>query len=232
MQMVPEHGDSVLDIGARDGYISRLLAKRYEHVTALDLEKPSITHAQIDCVQGDITALGFADATFDLVFCAEVLEHIPPKLLATACSELARVAKQHVLVGVPYKQDIRLGRTTCFTCGGISPPWGHLNTFDELRLKGLFPGFAIAQQSFVGSTDAATNALSTWLMDLADNPSGTYDQEEPCGHCGAKLMPPPERRLWQKVATRLAFIGLRVQRPFLSPHGNWIHLLLTRQPTV
>ena len=33
--------------------------------------------------------LDFARETFDLIFCAEVLEHIPPKQLKKVCSELA-----------------------------------------------------------------------------------------------------------------------------------------------
>lgn len=229
MRLAPTNGASALDIGARDGYLSKLLAQRFDQVTALDLTKPNFEYPRVLCVQGDITALQFANASFDLVFCAEVLEHIPSKFLETACQELARVAKSHVLIGVPYKQDIRLGRTTCATCGGINPPWGHVNSFDECRLARLFPGFVITSQSLVGSSDAATNFLSSWLMDLAGNPYGTYVQEEPCVHCDHQLLPPPDRRLWQKIATKLAFIGMRLQKPFLKSHGNWIHMLLVRQ---
>lgn len=229
MRLTPAGGTSALDIGARDGYLSKLLAQRFERVTALDLTKPIFEFPRVQCVQGDITALQLADASFDLVFCAEVLEHIPPMMLETACRELARVAKTHVLIGVPYKQDIRLGRTTCANCGGINPPWGHVNSFDEQRLAKLFPGFVIASQSLVGTSDAATNDVSTWLMDLAGNPYGTYVQDEPCVHCEHTLQSPPDRQLWQKVATKLAFACLGLQKPFLKTHGNWIHVLLTRR---
>lgn len=229
MSLLPEGGNSVLDIGARDGFISRLLADHFSMVTALDLEQPSIEHERIQCVKGDITALLFADDSFTLVFCAEVLEHIPTHLLETACRELARVAKEYLLIGVPYKQDIRVGRTTCGSCGKVSPPWGHVNTFDENRLSELFPGFTVAKQSFVGETAAKTNPLSCALMDKAGNPYGTYSQEESCSHCGANLTSPPERNLLQKVLTKAAFIGMSAQRPFLTPHPNWIHLLLRKR---
>jgi cyclopropane fatty-acyl-phospholipid synthase-like methyltransferase len=229
MRLAPATGRTALDIGARDGYLSKLLAERFKSVTALDLQMPVIDHPRIACVQGDITALQFPDAGFDLVLCAEVLEHIPPPHLAKACRELARVSGKYVLIGVPYKQDTRLGRTTCVSCGGTNPPWGHVNTFDEHRLAALFPGFVATTQSFVGTSAESTNAVSSWLMNLAGNPYGTYVQEEPCIHCNAALLGPPERQLWQKMATRLAFIGMRIQKPFIKPHGNWIHLLLTRQ---
>jgi hypothetical protein len=225
MSLLPA-GDSALDIGARDGYLSRLLAERFASVTALDLQQPRIEHERIRCLQGDISALSLPDACFDLVFCAEVLEHIPPRLLATACRELTRVARHHLVIGVPYRQDIRLGRTTCGRCHQVSPPWGHVNSFDEQGLLALFPGCTLAKRSFVGQTQEHTNLLSSALMDLAGNPYGTYSQDEPCGHCGAALTPPPPRRLWQKVATKAAFVGMGLQRRFVKPHPNWIHLLL------
>jgi 2-polyprenyl-3-methyl-5-hydroxy-6-metoxy-1,4-benzoquinol methylase len=58
ISLLPTGGKSVLDIGARDGYISRLLAAHYLKVTALDLEQPVISHERIECVKGDITKLG------------------------------------------------------------------------------------------------------------------------------------------------------------------------------
>lgn len=229
MSLLPEGGCSVLDIGARDGFISRLLADHFSMVTALDLEQPSIEHERIQCVKGDITALTFANASFNLVFCAEVLEHIPTHLLKTACRELARVSKEYVLIGVPYKQDIRVGRSTCGSCGKVNPPWGHVNTFDENSVSELFPEFTVARQSFVGETDEQTNMLSCALMDLAGNPYGTYSQEEPCIHCGANLTGPPERKLWQKVLTKTAFMGMSAQKLFLKPHPNWTHVLLRKR---
>ena len=61
--------------------------------------------------------LPFPDAAFDMVTCAEVIEHIPSPALERACREMARVARRYVLVGVPYRQDLRHGRTTCAACG-------------------------------------------------------------------------------------------------------------------
>jgi len=229
LRLVPGELGSILDIGARDGFISTLLTGRCARVTALDLELPSIAHERINCVKGDITALDFADRSFDLVFCAEVLEHIPPPLLGKACSELARVASSLVLVGVPYRQDIRVGRTTCQRCGNTNPPWGHVNSFDEQRLAALFPHFDVAGQSYVGCGEGRTNRLSTLLMDIAGNPYGTYSQEEPCIHCGAHLEPPPERAFWQKLATKAAFLTRDVPRLFVRTHANWIHLLLKKR---
>ena len=89
ISLIPnECQDAVLDIGTRDGWFSILLAEKFAKVTALDLEKPSIDHPAIECVKGDAQKLDFPDASYDLISCAEVLEHIPSDRLAKVCYEL------------------------------------------------------------------------------------------------------------------------------------------------
>jgi SAM-dependent methyltransferase len=227
--LLPPRLPAALDVGARDGYIARLLAERADAVTALDLEQPDIDDPRIRCVKGDATALAFADGTFDLVLCAEVLEHIPSALLAAACAELARVARTHVLIGVPYRQDLRSDRTTCQRCGKTNPPWGHVNSFDEQRLRGLFPACDVERIGYVGTTRERTNFVSALLMQAAGNPFGTYGQDEPCIHCGAALGGPPVRSVGDRVLTRAAATLRRAQRPLVRPRPKWIHVLFRKR---
>ena len=230
-RLVPEQGRTALDIGARDGFLSLRLADRFGKVTALDLELPRIDHPAVECVLGDVTRLEFPDRAFDLVLCAEVLEHIPTDKLRRACAEISRVAGRHVVIGVPYNQDIRVDRTTCRACGGKNPPWGHVNSFTELNLEMLFPELEVERILFVGETRDRTNAVSAFLTDLAGNPYGTYDQEEGCIHCGEKLVPPARRNAAQRVAGLAAHLLRRLQRRFSAPRANWIHVLY-RKPSL
>jgi hypothetical protein len=223
-QLIPTTGDSALDIGARDGFLSLLLAERYASVTALDLDLPRIDHPRVSCVRGDMTAMKFGEGSFELVLCAEVLEHIPPVLLSKACSEISRVARDRVVIGVPYRQDIRLGRSDCQSCGAKNPPYGHVNSFDEAKLAALFPDLTVERFSYVGKTRERTNALSVLLMDFAGNPYGTYGQEEGCVHCGAKLEEPRNRNFAQKVATFTAHRLRLLLNRFSTPRANWIHV--------
>jgi len=227
-KMFPKDGNIALDIGARDGHFSKILAGYFNKVLALDLSMPSISHEKIECVKGDITKLTFTDGSFDFVFCSEVLEHIPVKLLRTACNELSRVTKTKLLIGVPYKQDIRVGRTKCVSCGKNNPPWGHVNSFDEKKLADLFPKLKIESISYVGSNDEATNFLSSFLLDIAGNPYGTYEQEEPCVYCDEVLQAPENRTFLQKIVSKFAYIILKIQQPFIKPHANWIHILFSK----
>ena len=227
-QLVPGAGQRAIDIGARDGYLSKRLAERFDSVVALDLERPRIDDPRITCVAGDLTSLEFADHHFDFVLCSEVLEHIPPGLLPKACAELVRVTGGSVLIGVPYRQDLLCGRTTCQTCGRSNPPYGHVNAFDEATLSGLFAELAWTRSSFVDSVQSFSNPLSVALLDFASNPFGTYDQEEPCVHCGGAIGSPGPRTLSQRIATRMAVAILEMQGMFVKPHAAWIHVLFER----
>lgn len=229
MKMVPSGLATVMDVGARDGHYARLLASRVPEVIALDLERPAFSHAGVTCVAGDATKLAYADESFDLVFCAEVLEHIPEPGLQRAASEIVRVSRQFALIGVPYKQDIRIGRCTCQRCGVISPPWGHVNSFDERRLGSLFVGMQITAVDYVGEPDLGTNSVACKLMDWAGNPYGSYSQEERCPNCGSELTRPPPRTTLQRVLARAAVIARSCEKLRVRPRGNWIHLLLEKQ---
>ena len=105
LPLVSYHGDIALDIGARDGHFSTLLTRNYSKVIALDLKKPDIHNSKVECVEGDVTNLSYPDNYFDLVFCAEVLEHIPCELLSKACDELARVTKKQLIIGKERKSN-------------------------------------------------------------------------------------------------------------------------------
>jgi len=229
IRIMPTGGEIALDVGTRDGHVAKRLVERFKAVTALDLAELSIAHPTIVCVRGNVTALPFKDNSFDLVVCTEVLEHISSEMLRKACNELVRVSRNHVLVGVPYKQDIRVGRTTCHSCGAHNPPWGHVNIFDEPRLVTLFDDVIVDTVSFAGKNNTSTNFVSTVLTDLAGNPYGTYEQVEPCIRCGARLSAPPSRTLMQKVLTKIGFRLAKATGLFIRSRPYWIHLLLRKQ---
>ena len=225
--MLPDGISSLLEIGSRDGRVTRMLVKHSETVTALDLEAPRLSLERVTCVQGDVTRLQFADGSFDCVVCTEVLEHVGA--LEQACSELARVTRKWLLVGVPYDQDLRIGRMTCSRCGRTNPRYGHVNQFSEQRLRACFPSLKLERFERLGRIKEATNGVSAWLLDRSRNPWGTYDQQEPCIYCGAVLTPPKTRTVHERIMTKVAMNMNKLQKSIVQPKAIWIHCLFSRQ---
>lgn len=97
---------SVLEVGCGEGLLARELlgrAPRPERFVASDLELDRIAPGldpAIELVQASIYDLPFADRSFDLVVCCEVLEHVEEP--GRAMAELARVADRRVLVSTPW----------------------------------------------------------------------------------------------------------------------------------
>jgi len=222
LRLLPKGQHSILDIGARDGFHSRILSEYYAAVTALDLEQPTFSAERVTTIKGDVTDLQFPANYFDCVLCAEVLEHV--RAVEQAVAEIIRVAKKDVVIGVPYREDTRVGKLTCSSCGKVNPHYGHVNVFDEATLRALFHGLEIVEVSFVGQSKERTNHLSSFLMTTAGNPFGTYDQTEPCVFCGRHMLGPASRLPYQRVASRLASYLDSVQRILTRPSPNWIHI--------
>lgn len=226
LELVPRGRQSLLDIGSREGFLAKELSDRFKRIVALDLRKPDVQDPGIESVAGDLAALQFDDNSFDTVLCAEVLEHIPVQKLARACEELVRVARHEVVVGVPYRQDTRALKTTCSACGRINPPYGHVNVFDEERLRSLFSSARMLRTELVGSDHFITNPISSFLMSLAGNPSGSYEQDECCIFCGAEIRRPSNRTVLQRLCSLTGLIMIRFQKMLVPPHPKWIHAVL------
>jgi SAM-dependent methyltransferase len=108
-------GDRVLDMGCGGGRHAFALYRRGAHVVALDMshsdlvevgtmframaaEQEAPTGATATPIQGDAYRLPFADASFDRIIAAEVLEHLPAD--TDAMAELFRVLKPGGLIAV------------------------------------------------------------------------------------------------------------------------------------
>ena len=105
--------ESVLDAGCGEGEtLERLAPLLPEAVTGVDLNPDSVAFTRKRIPGGefsvaDILDLPFEDESFDLVFCLEVLEHIPDP--GPAVDELARVCRGDLIFSVPSEPWFRLG---------------------------------------------------------------------------------------------------------------------------
>jgi len=99
-----------LDAGCGEGFVAR---KVIEAVPGIELTGCDISEAALQIaadanpeasfVAGSVVDLPFPDRSFDVVGCFEVLEHLPGDLPRRALSEIARVARQAVVLSVPHE---------------------------------------------------------------------------------------------------------------------------------
>jgi SAM-dependent methyltransferase len=103
-------GHLVLEAGCGTAGASSLFAQRLNVTSvALDLDVSALQEARkrdasLRAVAGDLAALPFRTAAFDLVWNSSTLEHV--RALQEACCEMARVARpnRYVFIGVPYRR--------------------------------------------------------------------------------------------------------------------------------
>ncbi len=227
LELLPRNRHSVLEIGSRSGKITRVLAEKFSSVTALDLVQPSFQIDRVTAVSGDVTELQFPENSFDCVLCTEVLEHVPN--IKQACEELVRVTRHELVIGVPFEQDLRVGRLNCSNCRRINPSWGHVNSFSEARLRELFSLLRLKTVVFCGLKRERTNWFAMTLCDLARNPWGTYDQEEPCIYCCKKMDAPQNRTLFERACGKLGMTLYQFQNKFTAERPIWIHLVFSKE---
>lgn len=173
--------------------------------------------------------LGFRDEEFDLVFCQGVLERLAGDALIHARDELVRVSSRYLLASVPYREDIRRGRSTCDVCGMPNPPGGHVSTFDEETLAALFPEMAVVGLAFHGETQASTSAVSVALLDLARNPNGYYGRGTECMVCGAEMLSPPTTGALRRSLGALGDALNRLSERFTRPRPATLTVLLDKR---
>ena len=100
---------TVLDLGCGDGMVSSGILAKGMDVTGVDLSRVAIKHFEGKKVVANMADLPFPDRSFDLILCAEVLEHLPGATFEEALEEIERGAARYVVISTPNEEYLPAG---------------------------------------------------------------------------------------------------------------------------
>jgi ubiquinone/menaquinone biosynthesis C-methylase UbiE len=89
--------NNILEIGIGARTVFNYLKSHGKDIISLDIDaklKPDVV--------GNVLDMPFDDNSFDIILCAEVLEHLPFEKFETGLSELKRVSKKYVVLTLPH----------------------------------------------------------------------------------------------------------------------------------
>ncbi len=135
LALVP--GGRVLDLGSCFGFLAMLLAERAgTEVIASDIDQGSVDLLRRMARQRGMTAgtlvcdaarIPLPDGAVDTVLAVHLLEHLEPEHGAAVVAEALRLARDRVVIAVPFEQEPTVA-------------YGHVRTFDLAALEELGRG--------------------------------------------------------------------------------------------
>ncbi|MAT38924.1 MAG: hypothetical protein CL946_04900 [Ectothiorhodospiraceae bacterium] len=131
------HSGRVLDIGAGNGWVQRILKASNCQVVNMELGIVNLKKlraelgSQILCVVADAARLPFRSGAFDSIVASEMLEHVNEPAQVVQESARCLMNGGRLTVSTPYKENIPT--YLCIHCNKPTPANAHIHTFDEHR---------------------------------------------------------------------------------------------------
>ena len=146
----PDGVKTVLDVGCGNGALGNFLPGGVS-VTGLDFSRAALHHFRGHRVLGSVGRLPFRDRGFDLVICADTLEHLRAADFDACLAELRRVAGRFLLIVSPHGEDLEAGSTRCLDCGTVFHVNWHVRslTRDEFEVR-FGDAFRLQSYTFFG----------------------------------------------------------------------------------
>ncbi|WP_433767105.1 methyltransferase domain-containing protein [Pseudomonas putida] len=182
----PRSVASALDVGCGDGKLSAIIAQTTgTHFTGLDSSAEALSRLPYPGVLGDATSLPFEDGAFDSVITTDALEHMPDHEEQIAWSELFRVARNWVMVAVPFREEMLDATSICNSCGHAYHVNWHQRAYDIADLHRKAPlGWHVTASVISGEPWTQMLPLETRFRHEHLGEAAGWESAI-CPHCGA-----------------------------------------------
>lgn len=171
IDLIPQDVSSLVDIGCGNGvFLNRLIDRNKTlEVLGVDRSNEALKHLKCDSKIGDIINLPIESNSYDCVSCLQVLEHIPVRDYEKALSELARISKKYIIVGVPFEEEIDKNMTKCPQCKTQFNVDLHLRSYDVLDIKNLFENHNLSCKEYTNVVEKKEYLLLSSLIKFKES---------------------------------------------------------------
>jgi SAM-dependent methyltransferase len=141
LEAISEGMESLLEVGCGNGIFCNRAAEKIhslKRVVGMDRSLAAIQYIKTEKVIGDISELPFSNQEFDVIAALEVLEHLPIQAYERTKKEMARVAKNCIIVTVPNSEKLTRNMAQCPMCQTTFNRALHMRSFSTHRIENLF----------------------------------------------------------------------------------------------
>ena len=230
LSWIPDDVESVLDVGCGNGDLTNRL-DRQRLAVGLDQSLAALQWVQLPRLQANLVEIPFSDNAFDMVIAAEVIEHLRVPAFKQALQQLARVARRHILISVPYSENLEVRNIQCPQCKCRFHRYLHMRSFDYPSLEKLFRDTVgtqmIRAEAIVQHKQPRFLPALLYLRDQVWPGAFTFPARILCPQCGYSTMEfasrpnPPQTR-----GRSLQRIKSIVKRLWPAKTGYWWWLAL------
>jgi len=181
--MIPPDTTSILDAGCGNGKVSDHLTAYGYAVTGLDMSAAALKQVSSPAIRASVTRIPARDWSFDAVVSTELLEHLPPADYRQAQGEIARMARNAIVLELPNAQQLSHGTERCSRCGARFHANHHYRNFYGHNTYSLprFSGFHLADIRYSTSPQFRYNPV---LLRIRQRLAGVY-MKSPIAYCTA-----------------------------------------------
>lgn len=163
--LIPQGDIGLLDVGCGKGDVINGLIQSCPDIRPIGVDPFFEVSQSLNFLyaQAKLPYIPFTDNSFELVICLQVLEHLNPQDYSNSLLEIQRLSIKHVIIGVPYKENLDALTVLCSKCGFKSHAYGHLRGFLQSDMDNLLSDFELKKLILTGVIQRRNSKLGVFF---------------------------------------------------------------------